>query len=307
MAQDPRALAALAVRQGGVVSVSDAVACGFSSHAIRARVSAGQWHRLGSALAVIRSEPDLQEAWLLQIALGSKAAVSGPVAARLGGWDLPDPVRIALHPDHRRLEGVRVLRRCEPSVSTRPSGLRLAPRLDALADTLVVVGATRAESLIDLALQRRWIDAASFGRLVAERSGRGRTGARVLQRLLRRVTTGSRSEAEQRMGRLLRRSGTGPWVPNHPILDSLGRVLAEIDFALLHLRVAIEVDGRAYHSDRTSFERDRERQNLLVLDGWLVLRFTWEQITQHPEQVIAAIIRAVEWRSAGSDGRFIAS
>ena len=72
--------------------------------------------------------------------------------------------------------------------------------------------------------------------------------------------------------------------------------VAEMDFAEKSLRIAIEVDGRAFHSDRRSFEHDRRRQNLLVLDGWLVLRFTWEQITRDPGGVVACIRAAVAQR-----------
>jgi very-short-patch-repair endonuclease len=36
----------------------------------------------------------------------------------------------------------------------------------------------------------------------------------------------------------------------------------------------IEIDGRLYHTGAEVFETDRRRQNLLVLDGWCVLRFT---------------------------------
>ena len=100
------------------------------------------------------------------------------------------------------------------------------------------------------------------------------------------------------MGALLRRSGTGAWTANLPVYDVLGRIVAEIDFAHKGLRIAIEVDGRAHHTDRQSFERDRERQNLLTLHGWLVLRFTWEQITQRPAEVIGVIRSAVHQRAA---------
>lgn len=100
------------------------------------------------------------------------------------------------------------------------------------------------------------------------------------------------------MSRLLRRSGTGPWVANHPLYGADGRVVAEIDFAHVQLRIAIEVDGRAFHSDRKSFERDRWRQNALIVGGWLVLRFTWEQITTRPDEVVAIIRAAIAQRAA---------
>jgi len=90
------------------------------------------------------------------------------------------------------------------------------------------------------------------------------------------------------MGLLLRRIG-GDWLANHAVRDESGRVLAEIDFADPRLMIAIEVDGRAFHSDRRSFERDRERQNLLTLRGWVVLRFTWERLVNDPDGVIAEV------------------
>jgi very-short-patch-repair endonuclease len=87
-------------------------------------------------------------------------------------------------------------------------------------------------------------------------------------------------------------------VPNHRLLGLDGRIVAEVDFAHVGLRIAIEVDGRAFHSDRHSFEHDRWRQNELTVRGWLVLRFTWEQIVGRPSEVIAVIQAAVAQRAA---------
>ena len=90
------------------------------------------------------------------------------------------------------------------------------------------------------------------------------------------------------MCHLLARS-SGSWIPNYTVRDEHGRILAEIDFADPELKIAIEVDGRAFHSDRRSFERDRERQNMLVTRGWIVLRFTWERLVNDPEGVLAEV------------------
>jgi very-short-patch-repair endonuclease len=76
-----------------------------------------------------------------------------------------------------------------------------------------------------------------------------------------------------------------------------GVIRARIDLAFVDLRIAIEVDGFAYHSDRSRFQRDRSRQNLLVGLGWTVLRFTWEDVTRRPDEVIQ-MIRAALARSA---------
>jgi very-short-patch-repair endonuclease len=51
----------------------------------------------------------------------------------------------------------------------------------------------------------------------------------------------------------------------------------------------IEIDGRLYHTGTEVFETDRWRQNLLILNGWFVLRFTWTMIEEQPEKVIAMV------------------
>lgn len=48
-----------------------------------------------------------------------------------------------------------------------------------------------------------------------------------------------------------------------------------LDIAITARRLAIEIDGYEFHGKHLNdFKRDRERQNLLVLHGWRVLRFT---------------------------------
>lgn len=66
-----------------------------------------------------------------------------------------------------------------------------------------------------------------------------------------------------------------------------------LDLAFVHERIAVEVDGWAWHSDVERFRADRRRQNALVLAGWTVLRFTWDDLTNRPEQVVAQIQAAL--------------
>ena len=48
-----------------------------------------------------------------------------------------------------------------------------------------------------------------------------------------------------------------------------------VDIMVRKLKLVIEIDGRLYHTATEAFESDPWRQNLLILDGWCVLRFTW--------------------------------
>ncbi len=69
-----------------------------------------------------------------------------------------------------------------------------------------------------------------------------------------------------------------------------------VDIAFPRQRVAIEIDGWAFHSDHDAFQNDRVRQNRLALQGWQVLRFTWLDLTQHSERVLAEIRAAISAR-----------
>lgn len=306
--QDLPRLRRIAHGRGGVVSRQELLECGFSPAVVRRRVVDGSWQQVGSAivLAPPRSGAhgldDQALAWILRHTFGARMRISGVLAMRHAGWRLPCQTHAVVLPDYSRthLAGVHVLRRADCVESGEVDGLRFVPPGDAVIDCLTLLPAPEAIRLLDSVLQQRLLRPEEFARLVDVRLGRGRRGAQGLRRLQHRAMSGSRSEAEQRMAVLLRRSGTGPWVANRPIVGVDGRVVAEIDFAHEGLRIAIEVDGRAFHSDRQAFERDRERQNALVLGGWMVLRFTWEQITERPEEVIAAVQAAVAQRAGAA-------
>lgn len=306
MGQDFDRLRALAAAQGGLVSPANLEDCGFSGGAVRRRIAEGSWHRVGGAVVLApRGLPmanwsDAALSRTLRWTFGPRALISGALALRQERWQLSCGVHIVVVKDkvHTSLAGVSVLRRPDAEAAATVGELRFVSAREALVDCRTILPASQGAQLLDAALQKRYVRPDSVARDLSARLGRGKRNAAGLRELMERATSGSRSEAEQRMAALLRRSGTGPWRANHPLYDADGRVVAEIDFAHVGLRIAIEVDGRAFHSDRTSFERDRWRQNALTVGGWLVLRFTWEQITQRPDQVIAIIRAAMVQRAA---------
>lgn len=51
----------------------------------------------------------------------------------------------------------------------------------------------------------------------------------------------------------------------------------------------VEIDGWQAHGSRPAFITDRRRQNRLVNAGYLVLRFTWDDIVHSPEAVTTAV------------------
>lgn len=286
--------------------MTDLETCGISAKAARHRINEGTWHRIGGAVilapqhARVATSSDIALSWILHMTFGPRARISGTLALRRARWSLPCQAHIVVVPSkpYRQLAGVTVLRRPRQDLPPHPHGPQFVSAREALVDCLTVLPSAAAADLLDAALQKRYVRADKLAEDLTARLGRGRLNAAGLRSLIARVTSGSRSEAEHRMSRLLQRSGTGPWVANYRIRGDGGHVVAELDFAHVGLRIAIEVDGRAFHTDRTAFERDRWRQNALVLDGWLVLRFTWEQISERPHEVIAIIQAAVAQRAA---------
>ncbi|MBZ0097238.1 MAG: DUF559 domain-containing protein [Sulfuricella sp.] len=74
-----------------------------------------------------------------------------------------------------------------------------------------------------------------------------------------------------------------------------------IDIALPSIRVALEVDGWQFHGQhRKAHQSDRERQNLLAVNGWLVLRFTTGQIFKDMPSVLDTIHAACRLRAAAN-------
>lgn len=75
---------------------------------------------------------------------------------------------------------------------------------------------------------------------------------------------------------------------NVPVLGGKYR----IDFADVDRKIAIELDGHAYHSDKEAFEKDRVRERELEEAGWRVLRFAGTEITR---DVSKCVTDAVKW------------
>ena len=64
-----------------------------------------------------------------------------------------------------------------------------------------------------------------------------------------------------------------------------------LDFLLAgsRMRVAVELDGFAFHSSKAAFVYDRIRQNDLTTLGYVVLRFSYEAIRDHTARCVAQL------------------
>jgi Protein of unknown function (DUF559) len=75
-------------------------------------------------------------------------------------------------------------------------------------------------------------------------------------------------------------------------LDDRGRHIGFGDMAWPEHKVLVEFDGDV-HRERRVFVADLRRHNRLVLEGWIVLRFSSADVLGRPQEVIAALRRAL--------------
>lgn len=74
------------------------------------------------------------------------------------------------------------------------------------------------------------------------------------------------------------------------------------DRAFVELKVGIELEGGVYvrgrHQRPEGFKADVEKYNAAALAGWLVLRFTADDLKQEPDRVVAQVVAAIGMRRA---------
>ncbi len=84
--------------------------------------------------------------------------------------------------------------------------------------------------------------------------------------------------------------GITPYViGQHPV--PVGDHTYRLDFLLTgsSMRIAVELDGFEFHSDKAAFVYDRIRQNDLTTLGYVVLRFSYDAIRDHTARCVAQL------------------
>lgn len=271
--------------QDGVITLDQAKLSGLSRQAVNRRVRSGHWRQCSRGVYFVDDRPftDAARVRAAVWSYGEHAAASGLAAA---WWHAltrfaPDIVEVTVPRDSsgRRHQGSKPRRR-----DLAPADVveRRTLRVTALPLT-VIEAAVRGHGgvkLMDRALQRH-VELGELWR--AQLRNKGRYGSPAARRLLQAASGGARSEAERLLVKLLREAGITGWRTNYPV----GRYKVDVGFP--GSKVAIEADGFAFHSDQEDFQQDRERQNNIMLLGWQVLRFTWLDLTEYPQRVIAII------------------
>ncbi|BCB86821.1 DUF559 domain-containing protein [Phytohabitans suffuscus] len=226
-------------------------------------------------------------------------AIGGLSAAYLWGANLVSvdaPVTLVV-PRTSRLRAhprLRIVRSgLPPDDVTRFGGLPVTTPLRTAFD--VGRWLPRAEALVavDALLSRRVVKLPQLIDYAAGRSGW--LGLPRLREVLALAEPLTESPMESRLRLLIIDAGLPPPVAQHDVRDAQGRFIGRVDLAYPRWRIAIEYEGD-HHRERAHFRQDVHRLNALRAAGWLVLRFTADDVLGHPGRTAAQIATAIAER-----------
>lgn len=247
----------------------------------------------------------LRKARAAAAALGGNAFVCHVTAAV--AWEVPLPFRVTperaldfgvVHPrrpprlhgvhGHRVQPGhVRVWRHASLAVPIASPASTWAMLGTVLTDPYDLIAA--AEALISDTIHGRDGPLATLEQLEAAVFAGRRVGINALRRALPRIRPRVASRTETWTRLVLIDGGLPEPEVNYLVRDADGRLLACVDLAYPHLRVAIEYEGEHHLFDRAQWTKDIARYEALAAAGWTVIRVTRTDLFEHPAELVSRV------------------
>ena len=277
----------MALRQHGAFSRDQALAGGVSASGCDRRLRSGLWLRSEEpgVYVVHGRSATWHQRLIVSVLAGPPGTVaSHRAAAVLHGARSGTPVELTV-PDgaYHRLHAV--VHQLEVGAADRcvVAGIPTTRPERTLIDIAAVVTDEAAEVAVEAVFRLGLTTHDRLDRYLVS-AGR-RWGVGRLRRVLELSRAGrpTGSELEVRFLQLLRAAGVEEPLRQYEVRVDGQRYF--LDFAYPERRVALELDGRAFHG----FDEDRRRQNSLVLAGWTVLRFTWADVTERAAATVTAV------------------
>lgn len=289
-------MAALARRQHGVVSVNQLLDLGYSTSAIDRATAAGRLHRVDrSVYAVGHTHLDRYgQCFAAVFACGPGAVLSHHSAAwlhDLARWS-PQPFHVTGPVARRPRLPVRIhrARRLVEEDRELVEGIPVTAVPRTLLDLAAAVRFDWLEKTLERAEDRELFDLRAVEELLARTVGHHGHGRLRRAIALYKPTSFTRSNLERRFLDLVLEAG----LPQpHTNVAAEG---FELDCYWPEFRFAAELDMFETHGTRAAFERDRERQEELLLAGIASTRITGPRLDREPEQVIRRVARLLAQR-----------
>jgi very-short-patch-repair endonuclease len=293
-------LAATAAGQLGLFTRRDAAKAGVSPSQLRRLVEGRVVERLAPAVFRFAASNRSWHQQVLAAVLdgGQYCVASHRTAAALHSFDgfRADVIEVLVPMSvfHRRKEVIVHHTRTLPAIDRVWVGaIPVTSKERTLIDLGAVAPADRVEEAFDGAERDRIVNRARVEGRYWELRAPGRNGIGAMTQVLDgrlALDNVPRSVLERRMLRLLERARLPKPEVGHRVRLSESTVYI-LDFAFLHERVGIEVDGHGSHATRRQRAADNVRMNDLENADWSIRRFTYEQVTNDP-LAVAATVRA---------------
>jgi hypothetical protein len=224
--------------------------------------------------------------------LGGHGVVAGRAAARLHHLDSFDdaPPEFMVPIEHRRFSTGATTAATATPIDRRDlcviDGLSVVRPERLLCDAPRFHFTTREiENAIDSAIRLRLVSEQRLRTRVVAQHTRGINGSRTLLDAL--VDSGGESRLERWFLGLVRRSGLP--APERQVTFRAGsRTVGRVDF-LFPGGLVVEVAGHGTHATRRQRQVDAQRHTELTLRGLRVLTFTYEDVRDRPEWLIARL------------------
>jgi very-short-patch-repair endonuclease len=228
--------------------------------------------------------------WMAAVlAYGEEAVLSHCSAGQLWGivprsGSIPDVTRGA---SSRGRPGIRAHRSSLPADEVeRADGIPVTSVSRTLLDLAAILSRRQLERAMNEAEVRGLTSTLSLPDLIKRHGGRaGVTAIRSVLEAHGESLGVTRNDFEERFLALIDEHGL-PRPRLNADLVLRGRAF-EVDCLWRPQRLVVELDGWAAHGTRRAFHRDRERDRVLLVEGWQSTRVTWHQLEQEAEVVVA--------------------
>jgi len=247
----------------------------------------------------------LQETLAAVLGVGAPAVASHQTAVWIWGvWEKqPRPTHVSTRARYWRPKRYTVHRSSDlhDDYVTEVDGVPVTTMVRTIVDLGATARLGTVAQVLDAALRARLVTLDGIRDVIDDVARPGRSGvraARVLVEERDRWVRASESELEDLFVRIVRNAALPIPSPQVEIRGSGNEFIARVDFFYPGSRVAVELDGFSFHTDPATFSRDRARQNRLVMEGIVLLRYTARDLRGRPERVVAEISQALRRRSA---------
>jgi very-short-patch-repair endonuclease len=284
-------LAERAAAQHGVVSTEDLRELGYSKHTIHDRVTHGRLHRIHRGVyAVGHIRISLRGRWLAAVlACGTDAVLSHRDAATLHDLRPVSSGSIDVTATSRHtIDGIccHYARVLHPEDRDIVDSIPVTSVSRTCLDVAETLNGRRLRSALEQAQRQNKFDLRLIQAVIARSPGR--RGLKPLAEALAQLIDEppwTQSELENYLLELIRAAGL-PLPRTNVFID--GEL---VDCAWTEHNLIVEVDGWTFHRTKRSFEDDRRRDAKLVLAGWRVVRFTYDQVRYEPQVVARTLTK----------------